>query len=120
MAELTFTSQQSDILIDVSENLSSAKSSPQAESHAQTHVQKSPSIQAISSSEACIPESAERVEHSYQESYRTTVPVTLAGDDDDDDDDEEDLYTVSPSGKAKLETAIAASKRTQDEQVWQP
>jgi ABC-type uncharacterized transport system involved in gliding motility auxiliary subunit len=116
MAELTFTSQQSDILIDVSENLSSAKSSPQAEPHAQTHVQKSPSIQAISSSEACIPESAERVEHSYQESYQTTVPVTLAGDD---DDDEEDLYTVSPSGKAKLETAIAASKRTQDEQVWQ-
>lgn len=116
MAELTFISQQSDILIDVSENLSSAKSSPQAESHAQTHVQKSPSIQAISSSEACIPESAERVEHSYQESYRTTVPVTLAGND---DDDEEDLYTVSPSGKAKLETAIAASKRTQDEQVWQ-
>ena len=115
MAELTFTSQQSDILIDVSENLSSAKSSPQAESHAQTHVQKSPSTQAISSSEACIPESAERVEHSYQESYQTTVPVTLAG-----DDDEEDLYTVSPSGKAKLETAIAASKRTQDEQVWQP
>lgn len=117
MAGPQFTSQQSDNLIDVSENLSSAKSSPQAEPHAQTHVQKSPSIQAISSSEACIPESAERVEDSYQESFRTTVPAQLA-EEDDEDDDEEDLYTVSPSGKAKLETAKAASRKTQDEQVW--
>jgi len=115
MAELQFTSQRSEILINVSENHSSAKSSPQAAAaHAQTQIERSPSIQAISS-EACIPESAERVEDSYKETLWNTVPAELAKDDEEDDDD--DLYTVSPSAKAKLDKAIAEVKRTQEERV---
>jgi hypothetical protein len=113
MAEPNFTSQQSEILINVSENHSSAKSSPLAEPHAhvQTHVEQSPSIQA-SSGEVFVPESAERVQDSYQDSLRYPVPTQLI-----ENDDDEDLYTVSPSGKAKLQIAIAAVKRTQEEQV---
>lgn len=105
-----FTSQQSE-LINVSEDHSSSPSA--AEPHAQTHVEKSPSIQAPSSG-AIIPESAERIEDSYQESLRRPVPAPLT----ENDGEEEDLYGVSPSGKAKLETAIAAFKGTQEEQVW--
>jgi hypothetical protein len=109
-----FTSQQSE-LINVSENHSSSPHA--AEPHAQTYVEKSPSIQA-SSSGAFIPESAERIEDSYQESLRLPVPAPLTEDDDEEEGEEEDLYGVSPSGKARLETAIAAFKGTQEEQVW--
>jgi hypothetical protein len=112
MAEPQFTSQQSEILINVSGNHTS---SPQAQEEppAHTQVEQSPSVQA-SSNQALIPESssAERVEDSYQESLRHPVPTRP-----EDDDDEEDLYSVSPNGKAKLETAIAAARRPQEEQV---
>jgi hypothetical protein len=109
MAEPHFTSQQSEILINVSENHSSPRSSPQA----QTHVERSPSIQA-SVNPAFIPESsAEIVEDSYKESLRNPVPAQP----NEDKDDDEDLYTVSPNGQAKLETTIAAAKRSQEQQV---
>ncbi|KAM0690681.1 hypothetical protein Q7P36_009450 [Cladosporium allicinum] len=118
MAEPKFTSQQSEILLNVGEDHLSATSSPQAaEPHAQTHVEKSPSVQA-SSDEVIILESAEpaeRIEDSYQESLRHPVPAPLTG-----DEDEEDLYGVSPSGKAQLDTAIAAIKSTQEEQPAMP
>ena len=109
-----FASQQSEIVINVSENHSSAKSSPQAA--AALHVKRSPSIRATPSEE-CIPESsaAERVEDSYQESLRNTVPAELV--EDDEEEEEEDLYTVSPNAKAKLEKTIAEVKRTEEEQV---
>jgi hypothetical protein len=110
-----FTSQQSDLLLNVGDDHSSSPHA--AEPHAQTHVEKSPSIQA-SSSGAIIPESAERIEDSYQESLRRPVPAPLTEDDDEEEGEEEDLYGVSPSGKARLETAIAAFKGTQEEQVW--
>lgn len=108
-----FTSQQSEIVINVSENHSSAKSSPQAA--AALHVKRSPSIRATPSEE-CIPESsaAERVEDSYEESLRNTAPAELV---EDDEEKEEDLYTVSPNAKAKLEKTIAEVKRTEEEQV---
>jgi hypothetical protein len=115
MAEPHFTSQQSEALINVSENHSSPRSSPLAEANvqAQTHVERSPSIQA-SVNPAFIPESsAEIVEDSYKESLRNPVPAQL----NEDDDDDEDLYTVSPNGQAKLETTIAAAKRSQEQQV---
>jgi hypothetical protein len=107
-----FTSQQSDILLNVGEDHVSSPLA--AEPHAQTHVEQSPSVQA-SPDEACIPESAERIEDSYQESLRHPVPAPLT--EDEGETDEEDLYGVSPSGKANLETAVAAIKSTQEEQV---
>jgi hypothetical protein len=115
MAEPHFTSQQSEALINVSENHSSPRSSPLAEANvqAQTHVERSPSIQA-SVNPAFIPESsAEIVEDSYKESLRNPVPAQP----NEDKDDAEDLYTVSPNGQAKLETTIAAAKRSQEQQV---
>jgi hypothetical protein len=116
MAEPKFTSQQSVSVLNVSEDHSS---SPLAESHAhaQTHVEQSPTIQA-SSVEAIIPKSAEfaeRIEDSYQDSLRPPVTAPLTG-----DEEEEDLYGVSPSGEAKLKTAVAAIKSTQEEPVWYP
>jgi hypothetical protein len=118
MAEPKFTSQQSETILNVGEDHLSATSSPQAaEPHAQTHVEQSPIIQAFSG-EAIILESAEpaeRIEDSYQESLRHPVPALLTG-----DEEEEDLYGVSPSGKAKLETTIAAIKNTQEEPVCIP
>ena len=117
MAEPEFISQQSETILNVGEYISSATSSPQApEPPAQTHVEKSPSVQS-SSDEAIIPESAqsaERIEDSYQESLRPPVPASLTVED---EEDEEDLYFVSPNGKAKLESAIAAIKSTQEEPV---
>jgi hypothetical protein len=112
MAEPQFTSQQSEILINVSENHTS---SPQAQEEppAHTQVEQSPSVQASSNPGFIRDSPAERVEDSYQESLRNPV---LAQPDEDDDDDE-DLYSVSPNGKAKLGTAIAAARRTQEEQV---
>jgi hypothetical protein len=116
MAEPQFTSQQSEILINVSEDHSYAKSSPQApaEPPAHTQVEQSPSVQASSNPGFIRDSPAERVEDSYQESLRPPVPAQLP----EDDDDDEDLYSVSPNGKAKLETAIEAARITQEEQVW--
>jgi len=113
-----FTSQQSEIVINVSENHSSTTSSPLAQPppQAQTHVEQSPIIQAFYN-ETVIPESAEsadRVQDSYQESLRHPVPALHT-----EDEEEEDLYGLSPSGKASLDTAVAAIKSTQEEQVWQ-
>jgi len=116
MAVPQFTSQQSEIVINVSENHSSTIFSPQAAAAplAQTQIERSPSIRA-SSGEACIPESsaAERVEDSYQDSLRNIVPAQLI----EDEEDEEDLYTMSPSAQAKLEKTIAGVKRMEQEQV---
>jgi hypothetical protein len=111
MAEPQFTSQQSEILINVSENHTS---SPQAQEEppAHTQVEQSPSVQASSNPGLIRDSPAERVEDSYQESLRNPIPTQL-----EDDNDDEDLYSVSPNGKAKLETAIAAGRRTQEEQV---
>jgi hypothetical protein len=108
-----FTSQQSEQLLNVSEDHSSSPLA--AEPHAETHVEQSPNIQGYPG-EACIPESAERIEDSYQESLGRPVPAPLT--EDEGDEEEEDLYSVSPHGKAKLDTAVAAIKSTQEEQVW--
>ena len=65
---------------------------------------RSPTIEA-SQSEARVPESAERVEDSYQDSLPMQPPPRPA-----DKDEEDDLYSLSPKGRQSLDAAAAKRK----------
>jgi hypothetical protein len=68
-------------------------------------VAQSPIIQA-GQSEARVPESAERVEDSYQDSLPVQPPHQSVGN----DDEEDDLYSVSPKGRQSLDATVAKRK----------
>lgn len=109
-----YHSQQSEILINVSENHSSANSSPHAMPREQTQVEKSPTIRASESQsgQAIVPEAIERIANSQQESVPTQALSQPIHQDDADSDDEE-LYAVSPRAKAKLDAVVLARKSSQ-------
>lgn len=110
-----YHSQQSEIMINVSENHSSTTSSPHAMPREQTQVEKSPTIRA-SQSQAIVPEATERIANSQQESVPTQALSQPIHQDDTDADDEE-LYAVSPRAKAKLDAVVLARKSSQTGKV---
>lgn len=114
MAE-PFNSQQSQIMLNVSENYSSTTSSPPAKSHEHTLVERSPEI-AETQTQFRLPDT-ERVEDSYQESLPREAPGRQHAPA---NDDEDDLYAVSPEGQARLDAVISAKKSTQAEQQVAP
>lgn len=101
--EPQFHSQHSHEVLNVSEDhYSSIPCSPKVEKSAKTQVDRSP---AISQHEHREPDTAERVDDSYERSpLRDRAPRSQTPFDADDD---ENLYCVSPKGKAKLDARIA-------------
>jgi hypothetical protein len=102
-------------MLDVSAFHSSTENTPQSKPQDKTTMARLPSVQA-STKEACVPDSVERVEDSYQKSLpkppRPPLPQLTEN-----DDDEFELYDLSPEGRASLDAKTAAKQSSQADKV---